>query len=1009
MVMADVDVGDTVVEVRALGTLEVLDDDGSPVAIGGPRPAAILLALALAGGTVVSADGLVEEVWGDQAPRSAVETLHSYLSRLRRALEPDRSAHGATTALTRTRAGYRIDPQVVSIDVHAFEAEVARAREAALAGDARGAVEHFGTALDRWRGPVGHGVELGAGSRARATQLEELQLTATEERSALRLGLGDHETLIGELEPSVAANPIRERLHALWMVALYRSGRQAEALAAYRRLRQQLVEGLGVEPGPRLLQLHERMLAQDPALEPDGGVGSELVRPDPGPGSSPVARDTPPPGNLPAPMVELVGRREQLDRLAEELTGSRLITLTGAGGCGKTQLALQLARETLASFPDGTWVVELASRRDADAVPGAVAETLAVDDAPLPGLIDDLVTRLRGRRVLLLLDNCEHLVDACASLVQELLQRCPELHVLTTSRQTLDLDGEVAWRVPSLSLPPVGADLAHLAVSDAARLFVTRAASVRPGFTAAEDDAAAIAAICRELDGIPLAIELAAARLRVLSPQEIADRLDDRFAMLRTSRRGAPSRHRTLDAAIAWSYELLGPAAQRLLLRLAVFEGSFTVAAAETTCSGDELPRGEVLELLDDLVGRSLVSTTAVSVGPARHELLQSIRSFARARWSDRERTEISRRHAGWCASLGDAAATELTGPDQVRWLNELHAEHADLRTALRWSSTNARFDLALRITAGVWWFWLQFGHAREGAAWLAEVLAAVDAAPATAADVDPDVLVRATYAAGRLAGAAGEDAAAQTWLERAAELAVREGSTGWAALSLARLGQQRQVGGASAAAAAALEDARRTADGHDDPWVHAGISDVAGHLAVAAGDLERAGAAFEVGEQRYLEAQDRWSACLARLGRAWVARRSGQLDHALSLHAENLRSTRTLTRSAFDFVGIARDLRGVAAVASRVGHHALAAQLCGASETLRTLGEVALTSDERHEVDAVIRAATERIGADAVNAEQAIGRSLGASEALTVALQATGELMEPVDAFQRAGAEAGT
>ena len=878
------------------------------------------------------------------------------------------------------------DDVAVSVDVEEFTAAAEHAlNSASLEAYRAAAALYTGELLPEDR----YDDTLDAPREALREQHSSLLL----EMARLHLGRGEQEAAIDVLRTLLLHHELHEPARRELMQVLAESGRRQEALREFESLRDALRRTLEADPDPETRRLYRRLLAG--SLEDDGPVTLET--------------EDHPTDNLPAAVSSFIGRDRELGEVERLLSRTRLLTLTGVGGAGKTRLAIEVARRQVDAFEHGVWLTDLAPASDPEQVPLAVAEVLGLDLPERGPFVPALVDQLADRRLLLLLDNCEHLVDACASLVQELLQRCPELHVLTTSRQTLDLDGEVAWRVPSLSLPPVGADLAHLAVSDAARLFVTRAASVRPGFTAAEDDAAAIAAICRELDGIPLAIELAAARLRVLSPQEIADRLDDRFAMLRTSRRGAPSRHRTLDAAIAWSYELLGPAAQRLLLRLAVFEGSFTVAAAETTCSGDELPRGEVLELLDDLVGRSLVSTTAVSVGPARHELLQSIRSFARARWSDRERTEISRRHAGWCASLGDAAATELTGPDQVRWLNELHAEHADLRTALRWSSTNARFDLALRITAGVWWFWLQFGHAREGAAWLAEVLAAVDAAPATAADVDPDVLVRATYAAGRLAGAAGEDAAAQTWLERAAELAVREGSTGWAALSLARLGQQRQVGGASAAAAAALEDARRTADGHDDPWVHAGISDVAGHLAVAAGDLERAGAAFEVGEQRYLEAQDRWSACLARLGRAWVARRSGQLDHALSLHAENLRSTRTLTRSAFDFVGIARDLRGVAAVASRVGHHALAAQLCGASETLRTLGEVALTSDERHEVDAVIRAATERIGADAVNAEQAIGRSLGASEALTVALQATGELMEPVDAFQRAGAEAGT
>lgn len=985
------------VEVRALGPLEVLDADGDTVGIGGPRPTSILLALVLAGGKVVSADGLVDEVWGSRAPRSAVETLHSYLSRLRRVLEPDRSAHGAATALVRSPAGYRLDPEGVAVDVHNFESEVLQARAAASSDDARRAAELFERALRRWRGPVGQGTELGTNGRAQATRLEELRLTATEERGALLLGLGDHEELIGPFEALVADNPLRERLHALWILALYRSGRQAEALAAYRNLREQLIDGLGVEPGPRLLKLHERMLAQDPTLDPGAGHGGPeaIVRPDPVTGARPAA-DTPaaaaPPGNLPAPLVELVGRRDQLAWLATELERSRLVTLTGAGGCGKTQLALQLARDTVARFPDGSWVIELAARRDPQSVPVAVAEALAVDDAPLPGLVDHLAGRLRGRRALLLLDNCEHLVDACASLVHQLLQRCPELCVVATSRQTFELDGEVTWRVPSLSLPPADATLEQLAASDAARLFVARAAAARPGFEASEDDAGAIAAICRELDGIPLAIELAASRLRVLSPQEIADRLDDRFAVLRSSRRGAPSRHRTLDAAIAWSYDLLEPSAQRLLLRLAVFESGFTVAAAEAICSSPELSEDRILELLDDLVGRSLVSTSAGSGGPARHDLLQSIRSFARARWSEEAQAAISVRHAAWWASVGDGAAKELTGPHQVRWLNELHADHADIRAALAWALEHGRIDLALRITSGAWWFWLQFGHAREGAAWSARVLAA---AASSTGDLDPAVRTQVTYAAGRLAGAAGEHSRARIWLEAAVELAAGEGSVGWSALGLARLGQQLQVAGDSDGAVASLRAARAAAAGHDDPWVHAGLSDVAGHLAIADGDLDAAAAAFETSERCYLQAQDRWSACLARLGRAWVARRSGAAADALALHAENLRSTRALTRSAFDFVGIARDLRGVAAVASSLERHTLAAQLCGASETLRTLGETALTSDERAEVAAVLRAATLAIGVSSVTAAQTTGRSLGGADALGLALRATADLAQ--------------
>ncbi|MFP4636527.1 MAG: BTAD domain-containing putative transcriptional regulator, partial [Nitriliruptoraceae bacterium] len=765
-----------VTEVRVLGPVEVSTAGGEPSPVGGRRPSSILLALALAGGASVSTDRLVSEVWGDAPPPNAVDTLQSYLSRLRRVLEPDREVHTAT-ALLRTAAGYCLAPEVVAVDAARFDAEVTEARGLTAVEDHAGAARTLATALRRWRGPVGQGAELGERGRTEATRLDELRLTATEEWVTAELALGRHHELTGELESLVVEHPTRERLHGLRMLALYRAGRQAEALAAFRQARSLLIEALGVEPSPQLHDLHARMLAQDASLAPPVGdlVGASPtiivtapVGGDRASGVGSAGGGGPPLGNLPAAMVELVGRDEHRRQLAEELVRSRLVTLTGAGGCGKTQLALQVARDVADRYADGAWLVELATVSEADGLLSHLAQVLGVDDAPLSRLLDGLVERLADRQLLLVLDNCEHLVDDCAMLVGELLRRCPMLQVLTTSRQTLDLDGEVAWRVPSLSLPAPDATLEQLYASDAARLFIARAAAAHDGFTPTADDVPWIAQICRELDGIPLALELAAARLRVLSVEEIAARLDDRFAVLRSTRRGVPARHQTLEAAITWSYELLDPDAQRLLRRLAVFEGPFTVAAAEATCADEHLAADRVLELLEGLVDRSLVLTVDAPIGPARHALLQTIRSFAWSRLEAADVAALAVSHARWSADLADAAATQLTGPDQVRWLNLLHTDHADLRAALRWSLDHGRQDLAVRIGSGVWWFWLQFGHAREGADWLERILAAVGPG-----DAGERTLLRAVYGAGRLAGAAGRTVRAVELLERAHQLAV--------------------------------------------------------------------------------------------------------------------------------------------------------------------------------------------------------------------------------------------
>jgi len=1024
-----------VVEVRVLGPVEVVLADGHSHRVVGQRPATVLLTLALAGRATVSAERLVREVWGEQAPPTAVESLQSHLSRLRRTLEPERVAHAPSTVLLRAASGYRLAPETV-VDARVFEERVTSAREQLARGRARPAARQLREALELWRGEAGEGLELTATNRAEVRRLEELRLAALETRCEAALELGEHADVAIELEALVARHPVREHLHALLMLALYRSGRQAEALATYRRARAQLVEALGVEPSRALTALHDRILGHDPALDPPvaglrapgegarGSRGGDAVRgataqaqvagdavqgvtaQAPVPGAAAVL------GNLPAPLVELIGRDEQRRAIAAALGPHRLVTLTGAGGCGKTQLALAVAHRVADSYPDGAWWVDLQAWDEPEHVAGAIAQQLGVDEVPEAALADALTARLEQRHALLVLDNCEHVIDGCAVVVRELLLRCPALHVLTTSRQPLDLEGERVWRVPSLGVPAADADLAGVEASESGQLLLRRGSAARPDLQATEEDASALATICRELDGIPLALELAAARLRVLSIEELAARLDDRFQVLRSSRRGGPSRHRTLEAAIGWSFELLEPAAQRLLSRLTIFRSGPSLEAIEVVCADASLPRTAVLGLLEDLVDRSLVITVPRAVGPVSHDMLQSIRSFAAQRLEPAEAHALRARHATWYAELAGRAGERLTGAEQVRWLNRLHDEHDDLRSALEWSLQHDRLDLAAQVCAGVWWFWLQFGHAREGADWLERVLAlhAAEPGPGSAAEQAPHAL-ELSYAAGRLWSAIGDRARARDHLERGAALARRSDDACALALCEARLLQLEQDTGPATATgptqppgasgptqppdadrAVQRSHADRAAElwhrhaGCDDTWVSAVLAEVAGHLAVAAGDLDAAAAAFHRSEQQHLAVEDRWSACLARLGRAWVARRQRRWVLSLQLHLENLEATRALTRSAYDFIGLARDLRGVAAAASALGSHAEAARLYGASENLRSLADVALAPDERQEIEVMLGEAREALGTRTAEEEQIMGWALSPVAALDLA-----------------------
>ncbi|MFC9970527.1 BTAD domain-containing putative transcriptional regulator [Spirillospora sp. NPDC127200] len=692
-----------------LGPLGVWSADGAPVAVRGAKVRALLAVLLVHEGRPVPADRLIDDLWGDAPPRNPAGALQVKVSQLRRTL--DEAEPGARDLVSFEEGlGYRLRVEAEAVDAMRFTGALARAREAAAPRSRAGLLTE---ALDLWRGPAFADFADARFAQAAIAFLDEQRLTALEERAEARLEMGEQGALVGELGDLVERHPLRERLRAAYMRALYGSGRQSEALETYTDLQVRLREELGLDPGPEIAGLHRRILAHDSALA--------------------AASGTSPRTNLPAQISELVGRDEAMVRVQALLKSARLVTLTGPGGVGKTRLAVETASRAAADHPDGVWLVELAGLDGTAGTCGVarVAETVAAvldirDDAapgmPRSGVPADpaerLADALRTRRVLLVLDNCEHVVDAVAALSGRLLRAAPEARILATSQEPLGLAGESVWPVPPLELPHSPADSGPAALRrfSAVRLFEARAAAAVPGFAIDAENARAVAAICRRLDGIPLALELAATRLRALDVHDLAERLDDRFRLLSSGHRGAPARQRTLRAMIDWSWEPLSEPERLVLRRLAVHAEGCTLEAAEEVCAdGGDVASEDVLDLLARLVDRSMV-VRADSPGQTRYRLLESIAAYALDRLEEAGETERVRfRHLTFHTELAERAAPRLHGPDQRRWLQRLDAEHGNLRAALEEAVRRRDADLALRLVNALAWYWYLRGRIGEG------------------------------------------------------------------------------------------------------------------------------------------------------------------------------------------------------------------------------------------------------------------------------------------------------
>jgi predicted ATPase/DNA-binding SARP family transcriptional activator len=902
---------DGALEFRLLGPLGVLAD-GRPLPLGPPQQRALLAVLALRAGELVGVDALIDAIWPDRPPDTALNIVHGYVAALRGVLEPDRRRGEPATVLQTRSPGYLLALRPDQTDAARFASLVDTARRA---GDARTVGELPAVEAERVR-------------------LNGLRRHALDLRIDADLALGRHAELVPELQGLVAADPLAEGLRGHLMRALYRSGRQAEALEVFAAGRQVLASELGVEPGPELRALQHAVLTHDPALTP---------------------RPSPTHAALPAAVSSFVGRAAEVVEVGELIGGNRLVTLTGPGGIGKTRLALEVGRA--AEFPGGVWLVDLVPADRPVAVLAAVAAVLDVRSEPGRPLADAVHGRLRGDRSLLLLDDCDHVVEACADLVTTLLRACPQLHVLVTSREALGVPGETVWPVPAMR------------PADAVDLFAGRAGRA---FRMTADVAQVVAGICARLDGLPLAIELAAARTSVLSVDELAARLDDRLRLLTAGNRGGPARHRTLTEVIDWSYRLLSPAGRALFERLSVFTAGFDLAAAEAAAEAVGEADGDVAVLLGQLVDKSLVQRGEGVGGRSRYRLLESLRHFARDRLRENGGTARARlRHAAHFAAVAEQLSPLIPGPAPQRWLDRLDEDRAELRAAAATAFHGAGEPAAdpgmgVRLVAASWLLWSLRGplgdcrdlteialrHADAEAPRIrAQLLYGV--ASAALGEGDLARAVQAGRACLELAETHGDDLAAgwglgilglAAWAagdypegRRYTELAVaasRRADDAWSvAIGLTQLGRVASDRGDLAVAATLLDESVLAAEASAEPQAIGFALDLRATLALRQGDDDRAAELAERALATYRPADLHEGVASALRTLAEAATRHADPRRAAAAHLERME----LCRRHGYRGALAACLEDVADVAVHSDQHEFAGQLLGAAAALRT------------------------------------------------------------------------
>jgi predicted ATPase/DNA-binding SARP family transcriptional activator len=873
-----------------LGPLEVWAAGGGQVRVPEAKVRALLAQLLARPGQVVGDGRLIEALWhGAPLPADPTASLQAKVSQLRRAL--DEAEPGARRMIVRRPPGYVLEADAATVDAGRFRALTAKARGL---DDVRARSETLAEALGLWRGPAFAEFADELSVQGVAAELQEARLTAVEEHAEVRLELGEHGVLAGELTALVASHPLRERLRAAQMRALYRTGRSVEALDSYADLRRRLDEELGLVPGAPLEALQQAILRHDPGLSPK--------TPDDG-ASTARGRRT----NLPTPADTLVGRESAVRTGTRLLDGSRLVTLTGPGGVGKTRLAVATGRELTGSLPDGVWLVELAGLGPAGRQAGTgglarqIMAVLGIREEPegpedrsalgANGSEGHLTAALAARSLLLVLDNCEHVIDAMAELCGRLLAGTSGVKILVTSQEPLRIGGETVWSVPPLELPPTDGQSgpADLERSPAVRLFIDRAHAADPSFTLDATNATAVAAVCRRLDGIPLALELAATRVRALGVHELLARLDERFDVLNSGHRGAPHRHRTLQATVDWSWNLLTEQERSVLRRLAVHREGCSLSAAEDLCAGHDVAGEEVLDLLARLVDRSLV-TLQQRGDSVRYRLLESVRIYAGQRLAaSDEGDDVDRWHTVYYTALAERARPRLHDAGQRRLLSTLDAESANLRDGLERACRTGDAAGALRLVNSLAWYWFLAGRLGEGRRALADALAACGDAP-VAARAEAEAWLRGfDLLLGR-----GTPSAPATGPDRPSVDVVTARTVGLARAEWFLGFALWDVGALDACEAQndrALADFRAL----DDSWGVAAALGTRAALDMARSDLESLHADALEARDRFVELGDVWGQLKTTEMLGTYAEVNADYEAAARLHQEALRMAQSL------------------------------------------------------------------------------------------------------------------
>jgi predicted ATPase/DNA-binding SARP family transcriptional activator/DNA-binding CsgD family transcriptional regulator len=969
------------------------------------KAASLVKLLALAPGHRLHREQVMYLLWPNSATRAASNNLRQVLYAARRVLDPASDSHKSCLSLQDEQLILGLQVQLW-VDIEAFEESALSARRSRDPAAYRAAIDIYAGDLlpeDRYEG----------WTEGRREELRQLYLALLIELAGLYEERDEHVLAIEALRKATAKEPTFEEAHATLMRLHALSGRPEQAVVQYERLREALSKQLGTEPGATTRALHAEIAARR----------FPLTRP----AAAPPPQEPLDVGNynLPAARTNFVGREREMIEVKRMLAMTGLLTLTGAGGSGKTRLALEVARSLIGTYPDGVWLVELAPLSERALVPQVVAEALGVAEQPGRPMLETLLDALRGKETLLILDNCEHLIDAAARLTETLLDSCPRLRVLATSREALNVAGEAIWHVGPLSVPRQGErpTVEELEGYESAQLFVERALFVErilygsSGFALGSDNASAVAEICWRLEGIPLAIELAAAWVGTLTIEQISERLKVSLGLLKGGRT-VTRRQQTLRGAMDWSYDLLGEPEQILFRRLSVFAGGWTLEAAEAVGAGGNVGEEEVLELLWRLVNKSLVAAEARTEGTARYRMLEPIRQYAQEKLAvNEEAKEVQGRHAEFFLALAEEAKPRLLGQEEATWLGRLEAEHDNLRAALSWSLGGGDLGLGLRLTGALGQFWHTRGLFDEGRRWLEEALAkdgpASVAARARALEAvgwtafnqgDMERAVTAAEESLKLSAEAAIEVGVAASLrhllanvsrirgeyEKAAELyeesltlnreAEDMRSMVWSLQGMANVETSR---GNYERAAKLLEESLILCreSGYTDQ-LGSGLSDL-GYVLLLRGEHERATTLNEEAASLYRKRGHRSGLEYALDNLGWAALMRGDHERAKTLHEESLELSRELGVKAIT----AESIEGLACAAGARGEAERAARLFGAAWALHEALGYQQTPRERALREPYLAAARSRLDEASWDAAFAEGQEMTFEEAVEYTL----------------------